>query len=164
MGGFVIPKGAQVKADWNFDLLKLGYDYSFLNKRRYEMFFGAGLNVRSMDVSIAYQATLGENSTGAEFAEVQWVPLPTGAVGGRWNLTRKLQATFTYDLFYLEFQEYSGHYQEVMLSLEHNTFKHVGIGAAIDLASLNLRAKTDDWRGEFDSRVAGIFAYLKFYL
>jgi len=164
MGGFVIPKDAQVNTTWDFDLFKLGYDYSFLNKRRYEMFIGAGLNLRSMKISIAYQATLGSRAASASFDATQWVPLPTATIGGRWNLTRKLQANFSYDLFYLQFQDYSGQYQEVLLSLEHNTFKHVGIGAGIDLGNLNLRAKTDDFRGEFDSRVAGIFAYLKFYL
>jgi hypothetical protein len=57
-GGFIIPKDARISTDWNFDLLKLGYVWSFLNKRRYEAFVGAGLNIRKVDVKIEYQATL----------------------------------------------------------------------------------------------------------
>ena len=164
LGGFVIPKGAQVATDWDFDLFKLGYDYSFLNRQRYEMFIGAGLNVRAMSIDIAYQARVGDNILSDSLVANELVPLPTATIGGRWNLTRKLQANFSFDLFYLEFEEYRGQYQEVLLSLEHNTFKHVGFGAGIDLGSLNLRADTKEWRGEFDSRVAGVFAYVKFYL
>ena len=36
-GGFVIPKDSRIRASWNFDLLKVGYAWSFLNKRRYEL-------------------------------------------------------------------------------------------------------------------------------
>ena len=37
------------------------------------------------------------------------------------------------------------------MSVEHNTFRHLGLGAGFNLINLNLRAKTDDFRGEFDS-------------
>jgi hypothetical protein len=164
LGGFVIPKGARVETQWNFDLFKLGYDYSFLNKERYEMFIGAGLNIRSLDFDIAYQANIGSAVAGNSIDTKELLPLPTATIGGRWNLTRKLQAIFSYDLFFLEFEEYKGQYQEVLLSLEHSTFKHVGFGAAIDLGSLNVRSNTDDFRGEYDYSVGGLFGYVKFYL
>ena len=164
LGGFVIPKGARVDTQWDFDLLKVGYDYSFLNKKRYEMFIGAGLNFRNLNVDISYQANVGSATVGDSINTTELLPLPTATIGGRWNLTRKLQAIFSYDFFFLEFDEYVGQYQEVLLSLEHSTFKHVGFGAAIDLGSLNVRANNDDFRGEFDYRVAGLFGYVKFYL
>jgi two-component sensor histidine kinase len=58
-GGFIIPKDSRVTTQWNYDLLKVGYAWSFLNKRRYEMFIGAGLNIRNLD----------KESTNAAFVE-----------------------------------------------------------------------------------------------
>lgn len=164
LGGFVIPKGARVDTQWNFDLFKVGYDYSFLNKARYEMFVGAGLNFRNLDFDISYQANIGSATVGDSIHTKEMLPLPTATIGGRWNLTRKLQATFSYDLFFMEFDDYKGQYQELLLSLEHSTFKHVGFGGAIDLGSLNVRSDSDDYRGEFDYRMGGMFVYVKFYL
>lgn len=57
-GGFIIPRGSRVQTKWDFDLLKVGYAWSFLNKRRYEMFIGTGLNIRRLDIEIDYQAAI----------------------------------------------------------------------------------------------------------
>ena len=51
-GGFVIPRNSNVQTVWNFDLLKIGYAWSFLNKRRYEMFIGTGLSMRELEIEI----------------------------------------------------------------------------------------------------------------
>jgi hypothetical protein len=162
-GGIIIPAGANISTTWNFDLLKLGYDWSFLNKRRYEMFIGAGLNFRNLDVEIAYQTDIAGFSERDKFEEEGIIPLPTFDVGGRWNITNKWQANFKYELFMLEFGNYKGSQQEFIMSLEHNTFKNLGFGLGLNAINTNLRTQGDNFRGEFDSRILGLLGYTKIY-
>ncbi len=163
-GGFIIPKDARVNASWNYDLLKVGYAWSFLNKRRYEMFIGAGLNIRNLDIEISYDATISTFSESDRFDGEGLVPLPTAVLGGRWNLTEKWQSIFKYELFMLQIDDYSGSQQDFQLLLEHSTFKHMGFGIGLNTVDINIRAQDDKIRGELDSRILGLLGYVKFYL
>jgi hypothetical protein len=162
-GGFIIPKDSSVQTVWNFDLLKIGYAWSFLNKRRYEMFIGTGLNIRTLKTEIDYQAEIGTISERDRFDTDSTIPLPTFAIGGRWNLSEKWQSIFRYELFLLEFGDFKGSQQDFQLLFEHSTFKHIGFGLGINTVNINIRAKSDTLRGEFDSRILGILGYTKLY-
>lgn len=162
-GGFIIPRNSNVQTVWNFDLLKIGYAWSFLNKRRYEMFIGTGLSIRKLEIEIDYQSGFGGVSQHDSFDAGPTIPLPTAVIGGRWNLTDKWQSIFRYEFFLLEVGDYKGSQQDFQLLLEHSTFKHVGFGVGINTVNVNLRAKTDTIRGEFDSRILGLLGYTKIY-
>ena len=163
-GGFVIPTDSRIQTHWDFDLLKVGYAYSFLNKRRYEMFIGTGLNIRNLDIAISYQAAISTFGAEDSFDSEGLIPLPTAVIGGRWNLTDKWQSIFRYELFMLEVGDYKGSQQDFQLLFEHSTFKHVGFGLGINTVNINMRAQDETIRGEFDSRILGLLGYIKFYL
>jgi hypothetical protein len=162
-GSEIIPAGANVKTKWDFDLLQVGYAWSFLNTRRYEWYLGGGLNIRRLDGEISYSAdksgTLQQGSVDARGT----LPLPTVSIGGRWNFTSKWQSQFTYQVFFLKIGDYEGSQQEVLLSFEHNSFKHVGFGAGLNGINLNLSAENDQFFGELDSRILGLLGYVKVY-
>ena len=162
-GGFIIPKDSRVQTKWNFDLLKVGYAWSFLNKRRYEMFIGTGLNIRRLDIEIDYQAAISTFAQEDRFDTDSTIPLPTFAIGGRWNLSEKWQSIFRYELFLLEFGNFRGSQQDFQLLLEHSTFKHIGFGVGINTVDINIRASDDTLRGELDSRILGLLGYTKIY-
>ena len=163
LGGFIIPRDSNVQTVWNFDLLKIGYAWSFLNKRRYEMFIGTGLSIRELEIEIAYQSSLDGISRFDSFEAGPTIPLPTAVIGGRWNFTEKWQGIFRYEFFLLEVGNYKGSQQDFQLLLEHSTFKHVGFGVGINTVHINLRARDDTLRGEFDSRILGLLGYTKVY-
>lgn len=162
-GGFIIPTGARISTNWNFDLLKVGYAYSFLNKRKYEMFIGTGLNIRNIDIDIDYQISLTTFSESDSFNGDGTVPLPTAVIGGRWDFTNKWQSIFRYELFLLEIGDYRGSQQDFQLLFEHSTFKYVGFGLGINTVDINLRAQDEKIRGELDSRIIGLLGYTKVY-
>jgi len=163
-GGFIIPKDARIQTQWNYDLLKVGYAWSFLHKRRYEMFIGAGLNIRNLDIDISYQATISTFSNNDSFSGDGIIPLPTAVIGGRWNLSEKWQSIFRYEFFMLELGDYRGNQQDFQLLFEHSTFKHVGFGLGINTVDINMRAQDEQIRGEYDSRILGLLGYVKFYM
>ena len=162
-GGFIIPKDARISTNWNYDLLKVGYAYSFLNKRKYEMFIGAGLNIRNIDIDIDYQVSLAPFSESDSFDGDGIVPLPAAVIGGRWHFTDKWQSIFRYEIFLLELGDYRGSQQDFQLLLEHSTFKYVGFGLGINTVDINIRAQDEKIRGEFDSRIIGLLGYTKVY-
>jgi hypothetical protein len=162
-GKDVIPVGAQIDTKWNFDLLKVGYAWSFLNKRDYEWYIGGGLNVHTLDIEIAYQASVGAAIERDSYDATGNVPLPTATIGGRYNMGKRWQALMHYEIFFLQVGDYEGIRQEFLLTFEHNTFKNVGFGAGINLIDLDIRATSDDIRGQLDSGLLGLVAYLKVY-
>ncbi|MEP4147633.1 MAG: hypothetical protein ABJL54_10450 [Halioglobus sp.] len=161
--GFEFPLNAQVSSKMDYDLVRLGYDYSFINRRKFEAMVGTGVNFRHLDVEAAYQINVGDRKRGQAFGAEEWLPLPVVGMGGRWNFTDKLQANIRFDLFYLQFDNYEGYYQEALLNLEHNTFEHFGFGLGLNFGDLNLRGREDDIRGEFDSRTQALVGYMKYY-
>jgi hypothetical protein len=162
-GGFIIPKDSRVQTVWDFDLLKIGYAWSFLNKRRYEMFIGTGLNIRRLNIEIDYQAAISTFGLDDRLDTGGTIPLPTFAIGGRWNFSEKWQSIFRYELFLLELGDFKGNQQDFQLLFEHSTFKHVGFGFGINMVDINVRAQDDKMRGEFDSRILGLLGYTKLY-
>ena len=128
------------------------------------MFIGAGLNIRNLDIEINYQAAISTFSDSDSFNGEGLIPLPTAVIGGRWNLTRKWQSIFRYELFLLEIDDYKGSQQDFQLLFEHITFKHVGFGLGINTIDINMRAQGEQIRGEIDSRILGLLGYIKFYL
>ena len=121
------------------------------------------MNIRRVDVKIQYQATLGATSESDKFDGDGTIPLPTFAIGGRWKLSDKWQSIFRYELFFLSFENVAGSQQDFQLLLEQNTFKHVGFGIGFNTVDQNVRARDDDFRGEFDSRILGLLGYSKIY-
>lgn len=163
-GGFIVPKDSRIQTQWNFDLLKLGYAWSFLNKRRYEMFIGTGLNIRNLDIEISYQAYVGGIAERDRIDSEGFIPLPTAVIGGRWNLTDSWQSIFRYEIFLLELGDFRGSQQDFQLLFEHSTFEHVGFGFGLNTVDANIRASDEQLRGEFDSRILGLLGYVKFFL
>jgi hypothetical protein len=163
-----ISAGATVDSQWKFQLLKVGYNWSFLNTRKYELFLGGGLNIRDLDFSLeAEGATSGScnlDSGGNErVAQNGTIPLPVFNFGGRWNFTPKWQTRWQFQAFALEFGDYKGSTREVEVLFENRTFKNVGFGGGITTYDVQLEADSSDIRGEITSNYIGLLGYVKVY-
>ena len=162
-----IQAGASVQSQWKFQLLKVGYSYSFVNTRKYEMFLGGGLNIRDLDVDIEAQGGISgceiEDGGGTQVSSGGMIPLPTFNFGGRWNFTSKWQARWQWQFFALEFGDYRGSTRDTTILIEHRTFKNVGFGGGINAFDLQLEAENSDLRGEVTSDYLGVLGYVKVY-
>jgi len=162
-----IEAGASVQSQWQFELLKVGYSYSFLNTRKYELFLGGGLNVRDLKVEIDAEGNISgcevEDGGGTQVSSGGLIPLPTINFGGRWNFTPKWQARWQWQFFALQFGDYQGSTRDTTLLIEHRTFKNVGFGGGINAFDLQLNAENSDLRGEITSDYLGLLGYVKVY-
>ncbi|MCZ6779047.1 MAG: hypothetical protein O7F16_08755 [Acidobacteria bacterium] len=159
IGDQIFPAGASVESELKSSLLKIGYSWSFINVRKYEFYLGGGLNFNDFSFRFVGQ-------TGTEiFVEDEGVvfPLPTVNFGGRYNFTEKTQLSARWELFDLAYGDYEGRLQEVTLTLEHNTFNHIGFGGALSSFLTQLEIDDDDWRGELERSHNGVQLFMKFY-
>jgi hypothetical protein len=159
IGDEIFPVGATFETESKSSLLKIGYSWSFINVRKYEFYIGAGLNFR--DASFRFVGQSG-TETLVEDEDVL-IPLPTFNFGGRYNFTEKTQLNLRWEIFDIAFGDYQGRFQETMLTLEHNTFDHIGFGGGITSFLTELEIDDDDWRGEFITSHSGVLLYMKFY-
>jgi hypothetical protein len=165
-----IETGATVDSEWKFQLLKVGYNWSFLNTRKYELFLGGGLNIRDLDMTVDAKGNV--TGTGCDVEGINGssninqkgtIPLPVFNFGGRWNFTPKWQTRWQFQAFALEFGDYSGSTREAEILFENRTFKHVGFGGGITTYDVQLDADSSDIRGEITSNYIGLLGYVKVY-
>lgn len=159
IGDEIFPLGATLETEFRSTLLKIGYSWSFINVRKYEVYVGAGLNFR--DTSYRFVGQTGEETTVED--EDILIPLPTFNFGGRYNFTEKTLLSVRWEIFDIEFGDYEGRFQDLLLLLEHNTFKHIGFGVGLTSSLTDLEIEDDDWRGELETSHDGFMGFLKFY-
>jgi hypothetical protein len=155
--------GSRITSETDFELFKLGYQWSFINVAPYEFYVGAGINVHRNDFKFVSQSVVGSETQVKEQEAKGSAPLPTVSFGMRYNLTQRFVLNWDYEAFAIKLGGYGGRFQESALSIEHNTWDHLGFGFGI--INFNNSATADDGRfvGEFDSSYLGYKFYLKTY-
>jgi len=160
----VIHPGARVQSKWNFDVINLLYNYSFLNTWRYELHLGVGLNMRNLDIGLSGDFDPGDGVVREEEVDANGLlPLPVISFGGRWQFSKKWLTRWRWQWFAIEFGDYRGLVQDFVLVFDYDTFKHVGFGIGLNSYDMNVEATGSDLRGEFTENYTGLLGYLKFY-
>jgi hypothetical protein len=71
-------------------------------------------------------------------------------------------------IFYLDYETFTGSLVEFRSALEYNPWKHVGIGLGFDAMGLRMEAKNEDWpgvdlNGKITFNYAGAQLYLRYF-
>lgn len=163
IGDRIFQIDSSISSESESEILKIGYAWSFINVEPYEFYLGVGLNVQKNRLSFTGQLPSGEGVEIAEYEAEGTAPLPTLSFGFRYNLTDKWIARWNYEVFGVQVGDYGGRFQESTLSIEHNTWDHVGFGFGVTNFSKAIDAEDDKYTGEFDSSYLGLQLYLKTY-
>ena len=152
-GGGTIIAGTVVNSEFNFDLIKLKYEYSFFLDDRLDLNLGLGLFVMPFEFGV--QQTAGGNG----MAEDITAPLPVGSLGFDFAITPKWFVRQQLELFYLKYGDFRGAITGSSVALEYLPWKHVGFGLGIDAMRVRVEAKGSDYPGvDFNGSVE--FDYL----
>jgi len=151
-GDETFPIDAQVRADFNFDITELAYEYVLLHRDRYEL--GASFGIHNAGFRIGLSADVdspgGEASvTIAEDVRTN-APLPVFGLRGRWHVAGDLYALAHAQYFRLTFGGYEGSLQDYEAALVWQVTQHVGVGAAYN--SFVTQVETDD-RDHFEGQL-----------
>lgn len=142
IGDTTFPLGTTVRSSYNMDIFKSSYSYSFIQDDRVDLAISAGLYI--LPVSFSIEAT---GAVQGNEADSITAPLPVFGFRGDIALTPKWILHQRAQVFYLEYDNYSGGVTDLGFGIEWRPLKHVGVG--IDLSSFTMRvhAEGDDYPG-----------------
>ena len=161
--GTPLPIGTTVNSIFEFDIIKLTYNYSLIFDDRINLYLGGGLYIMPL--------TVGLGPAGAERTEEDiTAPLPVGSLGVDLALTPKWFLRQRIDLFYLDIGNYRGGIMDSSIALEYYAWKHVALGLALDGLRVFVEAEDEtdfpgieDFVGSVDFTYWGTQLYVKFY-
>jgi hypothetical protein len=150
---------------FDFDIIKLKYEYSFVLDDRIDLNVGAGLYV--MPIEFGFTGVVdGVGQT--SIVEDITAPLPVFGLGVDFAITPKWFIRQQFDGFYLEIKDFKGGIIYSSLALEYLPWKHFGFGLGGDYMHVQVEAEGEDYPGvDFVGSVAfnyfGARLYLKGY-
>lgn len=162
VGNDTYDVGLVLDSEFDMDVTRVGYAYSFLRDDKKEVGVHVGVHITELAFRVTADVRPITSST-EEIAQTT-APLPViGAQGGyrflpRWTMHGRAQ------IFRLAAGDYEGEINHLAVALEHATFKRVGLGIALDFFELDLDSEDDSFLGEFKLKFAGprIFAHAHF--
>lgn len=157
-GDTVFPVNTTIKSDFNFRIMKAAYTYSFMHNQDMELGVTAGLFVQDHDITLRQIGAGGVQEKAAATT-----PLPVIGLRGVWNISDKLLLRSSIEIFSLDYETYEGHLSDILLTIEHNTFEHVGFGIGYNNTRFKLSAEEDEFFGEVKIDYNGVLIYTKIF-
>ena len=152
-GDVTYPVGASLKADFDFDIYELAYEYAFLRRDNYELSGSIGLHWTAMSLALAGEASLvGDEQVSGTVRKEGSVDLPLPVIGlrGLWNLTHDFWIDASAQFFALSIDEYDGSLQDFRVAVLWQPNKWVGLGAGYNQFNVDLDIDKDRFNGELD--------------
>ena len=152
-----IPVGARVDTQMDYDIYKLSYLWSFYHSDKVELAAGAGLHTTRIALGIKAETTVSE----IDAKDVALtVPLPVLSFGLNYQVTDKFSWFLKSEAFSIEFENWSGSYNDNTIAAEYRIFKNVGLGLGWGSNSFKVNRVTDEYRFVFANRVSGVSFYV----
>ena len=127
------------------------------------MALSAGLHITGVGLTI-------NSDAGVEKQEEESFTAPLPVIGFRLDVaTAKNWKVLTrVDLFYLEYDQFTGGLADVYFGVEWNPFKHVGFGLGYNNVTYRVEAEGTDsaglgWSGKVDLSITGLLFYAKYF-
>ena len=160
----LIEAGTQIEAFFDLDIFELAYSYSFFQDDRIDLAAGIGLYVMPIDFGVSATGLIKVDESEKFTAPLPVVGLRTDiALTPQWFIRSGAQ------VFYLEYENFTGSILEFQAAVEYNPWKHVGLGLGFDTLNVNVEADgSTDWpgvdlNGKLDFNYAGLQLYLRLF-
>ena len=150
----VFSVNSEINSEFNLEIIKAGYAYSLIKDAQKEFGISAGLFVQRYAISLELVA----NRSVRESASVT-APLPVIGVQGIWRLDPKWQLRGSVDIFRIDYEDYKGRLTDLILAIEHNTFKNVGFGLGYNSTRFKLEADASNFNGEVNIDYGGLMLF-----
>ena len=154
-----IEAGTGLKSKYDMDIFQLSYSYSFLHDDRLDFAGIVGLYIMPISFGLDVTGLIDEQADQSFTA-----PLP--ALGLRFDilLAPKWYFRNSAQMFYIEYDTYTGSLTSARTAIEYNPWKHVGLGFGLDSLRMSLQADDPDSIPGFDLRGNIDFGYIGLYL
>jgi hypothetical protein len=158
-----IPLGTQVTSEFDLDIYKLAYSYSFFQDNRMDL--AASVGLYTMPINFGLQAT---GLIDANASEKFTAPLPTLGLRADFAITPKWFIRTGFEVLYLKINEFKGSIYEGNAAVEFLPWKHLGFGLGYNIFDLQIEADGEDYPqidlvGEIEFRYSGVLFYAKLF-
>ena len=161
VGDQIFPAGTGVNTDNSLTFYNVDYVYNFLMDDRVRLGGSVGLHTTAIKLSIS------ENGGGRAESDNVTAPLPM--IGLRLDvvLAQHWRMKTALNLFYIEYDNYTGRLSDTFVGVEYAPWKHFGLGAGLNAINYYIEADGGSdftsFNGSFDYRLTGLMFYGKYF-
>ncbi|MDH3671023.1 MAG: hypothetical protein OES46_07630 [Gammaproteobacteria bacterium] len=156
-GDETFTAGTPLRTQWELDITKLAYTYSFVRNPKLDVGITGGFHV--MDI----RARLTDSTTGDFDEGDETAPLPVIGARVAYRFTPEWVFTASSEWFGIEADDIDGRLLDTRIGIEHNTFKNVGFGGGFNTMDFDLDSDDKGDSGSFDMTYEGFQIYAKAY-
>ena len=144
-----------VKSSYEQEVFKLAYVYDFLSRPSGELGLLLGLHTMVFDLGL-------RTDDGSQRSEVKaTAPLPVLGLAGKYRIGGKWGLVGSAEWLDVTVGDYQGTFTDLVLAVEHDTFKNVGFGIGLNSFDLDVQATSDDFVGNLDLGFDSVLVYVK---
>lgn len=164
IGDDTIIAGSEVDSEVDLQLVRAAYKYSLIHDERVDLAIGGGFYVAPISASV--KAT-GVGGVDEDFSIT--APLPVFGMRADVALTRRSYLRSQFELFYLEFDDYSGSLRNLGVAYEFRPWRYLGLGVGFESFAAGVEANGATQvpgvtgQGTIDFDYTGLILYLKGY-
>ena len=161
IGDETYPAGTGVNSDNSLTFYNLDYVYNFLMDDRVRLGGSVGLHTTGIKFDIS------ESGGGKATSEDVTAPLPM--IGLRLDvvLAKHWRMKTNINLFYIEYDNYTGRLSDTFVGVEYVPWKHFGLGAGVNAINYYIEADGGSdftsFNGSFNYRLTGLMFYGKYF-
>jgi len=149
--GVVFPAGTDVDTDFDIDMYRLGYTWSFLQNSTWELGFSVGAYWIDMDMTMSAL----EGAVEADYNESE--PFPMIGFSGSWLLNKDWLIRGTAEAFSIDMNDTEGDFYNVRLECEYAFTESISIGAGYDLVRIDAEDTKKNNKVNYDYDGALVF-------
>ena len=151
--GIEFDVGVKVKGNFDLDVGRLFYGYSFIKDDKKEFGAGLGLHYLGLDTSLSGEASIGGIPIGGGPVTRgidEWAILPNVGIYGNYALSSKWLLSGRADWISANIQDYDGTLWNAQASIQYQMADHFGVGLAYRYLALDLEEDSSKRRWDID--------------
>jgi hypothetical protein len=154
--GITFPAGTDVDTQFDIDMYRAGYTWSFLQNETWELGFSVGAYWINMDMKMSAM----DGAVDADYDESE--PFPMVGFSGSWLLNENWLIRGTAEAFSIDMNDTEGDFYDVRLELEYAFTESLSIGAGYDLVRID--AKDTKKNNKINYDYDGAVVFLRWHL
>ena len=148
--------GAKVSANFDVDVGRLFFGYSFLKDDRKELGVGLGLHYLSIDAALKGEASVDGEPVGKVSHGIDdWAILPNLGIYGNYALSPKWLISARADWISANINDYDGTLWNAQAAIQYQLFDHFGLGLAYRYLSFDFEEDSSKRRWDIDVDYGG---------
>jgi hypothetical protein len=152
----VFPIDTTVDSNFDFNIYKLAYTWSFLRREKGYLGFTGGLYVADFAVNLSAE-NIADRAGGGVTA-----PLPVIGLRGEYRFTDKWTFRASGELFGLEYEAMDGSLIDLYAGIDYRLFEHVSFGVGLNSVRLDVDVTASNLAGSLDWQYDGGLLFFKF--